>query len=358
MYGFKDLLNPIYVIFFSRRHVVHCEIRTNRRTTMKLLKWIILTLLLSGPTMAAEIREERVQFSSGSSGTVITGTIKGEDVVDYVLRAGAGQRMVVTLETSNPSNYFNLLPADAPTALYNGSVDGGSYDGTLIRGGEYKIRVYLMRNAARRGETSDYTLSISIDGDPAPQDLARAPDYADGLSGGPDYWDVTNLDSGDLLNLRAGPGIQNDVIGQLANGDTLANKGCQMVGETRWCQVETLGDQKVLGWVSGRFLMESANHPGAADINQHSTGSVPCATQMGQPTGSCDFRAVRGPNGNASIWIMMPTGEERFIEFKEGTPQQTEAGREVTFERFGDLTLLRVGGVERYEVPDAIVYGH
>jgi hypothetical protein len=40
--------------------------------------------------------------------------------------------------------------------------------------GDYKVRVYLMRNAARRNEASDYTLTISVTGAPlAPTSKAK-----------------------------------------------------------------------------------------------------------------------------------------------------------------------------------------
>ena len=43
--------------------------------------------------------------------------------------------------------------------------------------GDYKVRVYLMRNAARRNEVSDYTLTISVTGKP----LAPIPASQDAL---------------------------------------------------------------------------------------------------------------------------------------------------------------------------------
>ncbi|MGD2138124.1 MAG: hypothetical protein PVF08_07700 [Gammaproteobacteria bacterium] len=36
----------------------------------------------------------------------------------------------------------------------------------------------------------------------AAEEPDNPPDYADGLSGGPDYWDVTGVPEDDVLNVR------------------------------------------------------------------------------------------------------------------------------------------------------------
>ena len=38
-------------------------------------------------------------------------------------------------------------------------------------------------------------------------------DYADGFAGGPDYWDVANLSSGETLNVRSEPGAGKQIVG-------------------------------------------------------------------------------------------------------------------------------------------------
>ena len=77
--------------------------------------------------------------------------------------ASAGQTLKVKLKTSNASNNFNILPPGSEDdAIYNVSIEGTSYTGKLQQSGEYKIRVYLMRNDARRNATANYTLTVSI----------------------------------------------------------------------------------------------------------------------------------------------------------------------------------------------------
>jgi len=86
-------------------------------------------------------------------------------------------------------------------------------------------------------------------------------DYADGFSGGPDYWDVANLSSGETLNVRSEPGVGKQIVGALVIGDRVRNLGCKPVGSSRRCQIEAGPKQKFTGWVNGRYLREAAGPP-------------------------------------------------------------------------------------------------
>jgi len=123
-----------------------------------------LTLAMSAPAMGQDgIRTERVSFSPGTSGATVSGTITGREGVDYLLNARAGQRMSVDMTTDNTQAYFNVLePGETAEAIFVGSTEGKAFAGTLAESGDYRIRVYLMRAAARRGESADYTLDIAI----------------------------------------------------------------------------------------------------------------------------------------------------------------------------------------------------
>ena len=125
-----------------------------------------LVLVQSMPAGAqpAPPRQERVAFAKGASSATIKGQIKGDADVDYLVGAAAGQTISVSLKVSNLSNCFNVLPpGSADVAMYVGQT-GEGYTGMLPADGDYTVRVYLMRSAARRNETSDYTLTISVTG--------------------------------------------------------------------------------------------------------------------------------------------------------------------------------------------------
>jgi len=123
---------------------------------------IAIAALLMAGTVQAQIRTERVQFAKGATSKTLKGSLKGDASVDYVVGARAGQTMSVTLKPGNPSTYFNVLPPSSETALFVGSSSGNTYTGRLPVDGDYRIRVYLMRNAARRNEGADYTLAVGV----------------------------------------------------------------------------------------------------------------------------------------------------------------------------------------------------
>lgn len=137
----------------------------------------ILLLLLTSNThvrAADDIRKEQLQFKKGASSATITGKIKGRQSVDYQLLARAGQSMVVNFKPSNSSAYFNVLPPGTDVAIFVGSTSGNRFEAELPADGEYTIRVYLMRNAARRNENANYTLEVGISGETKPAATAPA----------------------------------------------------------------------------------------------------------------------------------------------------------------------------------------
>lgn len=122
------------------------------------------TMLCAASVVAQGIRQERVAFKPGTSSATVQGAIKGDESVDYVLGARAGQTMTVTLKTGSTVAYFNVLPPGSEAAIANSSTTGNSWSGALPADGDYRVRVYLMRSAARRNEAATYTLTVGIRG--------------------------------------------------------------------------------------------------------------------------------------------------------------------------------------------------
>ncbi len=229
----------------------------------------VLALLFTVSAASAADRTVNVKFPRGASGTTIDGAIKGYDGIRYVVGVSAGQKMSVELDTDNASSYFNITAPGASEALFNGSISGTSTSFDVPSSGNYVINVYLMRNAARRNETATFELSIYVEGKAAAVAPKPRPgsDVADGLAGGPDYWQVHGLSAGDTLNVRASASTGARVLGRLAEGDVIRNLGCQMSDGRRWCRISTT--RNVTGWVAGRYLHESfADTPRAVRPSQ------------------------------------------------------------------------------------------
>jgi hypothetical protein len=141
--------------------------------TMRALAAISL-LAFAGSVLAAggppAPRKERVNFAKRTSSARIDGDLKRSGDVDYLVRAAAGQTLEVELQGSNVQNDFNVLPpGSANVAMFASNMTGArSWSGVLPADGDYAIRVYLMRPAARRNEASKYKLTVAVTGKPLP----------------------------------------------------------------------------------------------------------------------------------------------------------------------------------------------
>ena len=327
---------------------------------------------------AQEIRTQRVAFAPGGDRATYVGVIRGREIVDYLLNARAGQVANISMATQNPSAYFNILaPGQTETAFFIGSISGNQFEGRLPATGDYRIRVYLMRNAARRGETADYRLEMIVAAGGTATQLPERP--ASGFVEG-DMFEVTGLRGGDRLNLRDGPGTSARIVGRLDNGAILRNVGgCRMTGQTRWCNVQTTGGARLRGWVSARYLRESGSGSGgtathlpaqppaaspaerAGEGRFDATGMLPCKQYAGQPTRQCRFGVARAPAGSAAVVVTKPDGATRTLFFENGrflSADTSQAGGYAPYSatRDGDMFVVTVG-TERYEIADAVVFG-
>ena len=227
---------------------------------------------LLGQSALAEdgIRSQRVQFAKGANSATVNGTIKGYQTVDYVLHASQGQSMNVSMATKNTATYFNILaPGETEVAFFNGSVSENQYEGQLPATGDYKIRVYMMRSAARRNEVANYRLEMIV----------------------------------------SGP----------AHGAT----------------------------------SHDALVPGTGF---HATAKIPCVAEPNKPMSQCDA-GVKRAAGGGTVHVTTPDGGSRVITFRDGKVAGTDADASFKVERRDDWSIVRIGAVEVYEIPDAFVFG-
>ena len=97
---------------------------------------------------------------------VVKDRIQGREGIDYRIRARAGQLLNVSLTATNRQTYFNLIPAGSEEAMFIGSTSGLKAQRMIPADGDYLVRVYLMRAAARRAESSRFSLQVSLSGTP------------------------------------------------------------------------------------------------------------------------------------------------------------------------------------------------
>lgn len=345
---------------------------------------LALAALLASAAVAQDgIRDVQVAFPAGATGTSIRDSISGYESVSYRLGAEAGQWMGIGLSASTNQTFFTVFaPGSGPgqAGLAASEVTGpmvpevNVFGATLPASGVYTVNVYQMRNAARAGLRSDYTIDFTIRGETG---AVVQGDYADGLQGGPDFYEVRTRTGSGALNIRAAPTTGAAVVTAVTGGTLLRNLGCRMNEGRRWCRVATLADPGVEGWAAGDFLFESggvATHlpdmipvpdsPADALVpgtNFHATGQIACVRDSDAPAAMCNFGVVREGGGSGSVTVFWPEGGSRMIFFEGGTPvyydqSQADRGAEMAVTRQGDNSIVFVGQ-ERFEIPDAVIFG-
>lgn len=121
-------------------------------------------LPLAPSAIAQAIKPERVQFAKGTSSKTIKGMLKGDQSRTFLVNLRAGQTLRVKLVSTNASANFNVTAPGAMEAMFIGSVSGNEMTEVIPSSGDYKIDLFLMRNAARRGEATSFTITIGATG--------------------------------------------------------------------------------------------------------------------------------------------------------------------------------------------------
>jgi hypothetical protein len=120
-------------------------------------------ILIAGTAGAADGIESRpLKFAKGASSATVKGSIQGRQTIDYKLRARAGQTMTVNLASSHSGLAFNVLPPGSNDVALADAIERQAWSGALPADGEYTIRTYLVRSAARRVEKAGYSLTVGV----------------------------------------------------------------------------------------------------------------------------------------------------------------------------------------------------
>jgi hypothetical protein len=122
----------------------------------------LLVLSTGGAALAqrgGKAEPNRIEFKRGTTSTVVSGTVRGDEEAEYVLAAKKGQRLIIKL-TSVPvkSSVFQLLGPDNDTMGLEYDANFG-YSGVLPKTGDYFIKV--KRPTEAKGK-SRYKLTITI----------------------------------------------------------------------------------------------------------------------------------------------------------------------------------------------------
>ncbi|WP_170782842.1 hypothetical protein [Ruegeria lacuscaerulensis] len=91
----------------------------------------------------------------------------------------------------------------------------------------------------------------------------------------------------------------------------------------------------------------------AATDGQNALGTVPCATNAGEPLRSCNAELRHRDDGRITLAVGMGNGEVRNIYFADGIPESTDSAARLSYETQGNVMVIFVDPGEVYEIPAA-----
>jgi hypothetical protein len=89
----------------------------------------------------------------------------------------------------------------------------------------------------------------------------------------------------------------------------------------------------------------------------NATSIIRCRTVEGGAFSTCKAGVIRRPGGSATLHLDTPDGGERTILFRAGNAVSSDSQGGLTTTRQGDTQTVRIGTVEVYEIPDALILG-
>ncbi len=122
-----------------------------RSLHLAFLPTVLAVLALSYSAASAQNRNVRIDFPRNASQVTNNGVIKGYETVTYTFRVRNGQSVRVKLTSGNSNVYFSLNGA-------GGAIR--SWEGSIHENIDYKVTVFLFRNAARRAARANYSLNV------------------------------------------------------------------------------------------------------------------------------------------------------------------------------------------------------
>jgi hypothetical protein len=129
-----------------------------------LARCLLLSLVITFAVAAeAASAPKRLFFNHGSSSAFAAEKLVGDAVKDYILAVNAGQKITVTLASSDPALRFNVISAFSKAVLYDGrTAKEPAWSGTLELEGEYIISIYAARAEPSPQQRSQYKLTVTL----------------------------------------------------------------------------------------------------------------------------------------------------------------------------------------------------
>jgi hypothetical protein len=120
---------------------------------------------------------------------------------------------------------------------------------------------------------------------------------------------------------------------------------------------ETANYTLVIGITGGATDVAPSHDALVPGTKYHATAEISCVTTPGGTPGACKAGVIRKGGGNAAIEMETPDGGQRTIFFTGGKATGSNANAKMTATKTDDITTVRIGEAEIYQIPDAFVFG-
>jgi hypothetical protein len=116
----------------------------------------------AAPLVLAQQAGTRVVFDDDHPARSYEDALDGFNEISYVIALREGQSLQVSLASNNISNCFDIYAPGAAKPFYIGGDSGSSH--RLVAGtpGDYVVKVFLLRLAARDNQSARYTLELTL----------------------------------------------------------------------------------------------------------------------------------------------------------------------------------------------------
>lgn len=292
---------------------------------------------------------------------------------------------------SSPSGHLNVHATPSTAGIIVGRLPDGAnlrnIGGCVFREGHQWCDVMQAGGGVSGWVAGEFLRdghapAAHVTGSPVAPATAPPPasDFADGLMGGPDWWQVSTNRRGSALRVHTHPSTSSPVFARFPNGTILRNAdGCRMVEGDRWCFVTSVSGH-VEGWVAGDFLIEGSA-PGVASStptpppamapvpeqpilegpDYDGTGEIACVANMDAADQMCSYGTVHEGSGNGFLQITQDGFGMRTIFFEGGVPvyfdqSQADGDAEMRTNLDGENWVVFVGDA-RFVIPAALFGG-
>jgi len=121
---------------------------------------VALAAAMLAPAWLAAQSVTPLRFTPGTNTASVNGQLKGpnETARDYVVQSVPGATLDVSLRTSSKETYFSVLHPYGETLYSSQGDQRTAWNGRLIDGGNYRVRVYLDPAAASQGRGANHSV--------------------------------------------------------------------------------------------------------------------------------------------------------------------------------------------------------